>query len=85
MYAPAYDEFGIYEADMRFLGHLMVYSEDSSQVGVRILEADQETKILRFLETIGHLAIESNGRDVRLVVRLLPDLPDEIQQRIIAG
>lgn len=85
MYAPAYDEFGIYEADMRFLGHLMVYSEDSSQVGVRILEADQETKILRFLETIGHLAIESNGGDVRLVVQLLPGLPDEIQQRIIAG
>jgi hypothetical protein len=85
MYAPAYDEYGVYEADMRFLGHLMVYSEDTSQVGVRVVEGDQDTKTLRFLDTIGNLTIEGYGGDVNLVLHVLPGLPDEIQQRIITG
>jgi peptidyl-Lys metalloendopeptidase len=83
LYAPAYDINKIIEADIGYLGHLRVYSEDGYRVSVQVVEGDQDTKTLRYLDTIGHLAVERQEGDVTLVLQVLPGLPDEVQGRII--
>lgn len=83
MYAPAYDENSPLDADLSYLGHWRVYSEGGSQVGVQVVEGESKTKTLRYLDTIGQLSIEVHNGDVRLVLHVLPGLPDEVQGRII--
>ena len=82
MYAPAYDEYQVFEADLSYLGDLRLYSESPPDVRVQIVEADHENLILTYLDMIGNLAIEEHDGQVKLVMHVFPSLPDEIQQKI---
>jgi hypothetical protein len=82
MYAPAYDEYRIFEADISYLGNLRLYSENPPDVRVQVVEADRENLILRYLDMIGNLSIEGHEGQVRLVMHVFPGLPAEIQQKI---
>jgi hypothetical protein len=83
MYAPAYDENTPLETDVSYFGYWRVYSGDGSHVGVQVVEVDRDTKTLRYLDTVGHLAIEVHNGIVKLILHAHPDLPDEVQRRII--
>jgi hypothetical protein len=83
MYSHAYHECCIFEADIGYLGHLRVYSEDGSRVGVQVIEGDQDTKTLRYLDTIGYLFIEQVDMSVVLGLKFYKLPPDEILEKLI--
>jgi hypothetical protein len=83
MYVPAYDESGIYEPAMSYLGHLRVYSVNGLSIGVQVVERDHDTKTLRFMTSIGYLALKRENDEMRLTIHLEPGLADEILQKII--
>jgi peptidyl-Lys metalloendopeptidase len=76
MYAPAYGKNRIYEAETAYLGDLSLFKEDMFAVGVRVVESDDATLTLRYLDTLGHLAIEQHNGQVELVLLVAEDLPD---------
>lgn len=83
MYAPAYVKNKIIEADIGYLGHLRVYSEDRSRVGVQVVEGDQDTKTLHYLDTIGYLFIEQFDGSVVLGLKIYKLPPEEILEKLI--
>lgn len=84
MYAPAYAENQIYEARKAYLGDLGLVKEDMSNVAVRVVEPDDETLTLRYLDTLGRLAIQQYEDQVQLVLHVAEDLPEDVRQNLIA-
>jgi hypothetical protein len=84
MYAPAYAEDRVFEAETAYLGDVGLVREDMSHVAVRLVEADDETSILRYLDTLGHLAIQQHEDQVRLVLQVAENLPEDVRQNLIA-
>ena len=83
MYAPAYGKDRTFEAETGYLGDLGLFKEGMSTVGVRVLEPDDATMTLRYLDTLGHLTIEQHHGQVELVLQLAEDLPDDVGQNIL--
>jgi len=83
MYAPAYAEDRIYEAGTTYLGDVGLVKEDESRVAVRVVESEQDSLVLRYAETVGHLTIQQHGDDVGLVLQVAEDLPDDLRQNMI--
>jgi len=84
MYAPAYDQYRVYDADFGYLGDIGVVKLESDDIGVRVVEADPSTLTIRFLDTLGYLGIEEKNDQPELVVEILPNLPDEVRQNIFS-
>jgi len=82
MYAPAYDKNRIYEAGTAYLGDTGLFKEDMSNVGVRVVESDNATGVLRYSDTLGHLAIHQHENQVRLVLQVAWNLPDDLRQNL---
>jgi len=83
MYAPAYSKNQIYEAGTAYLGDLGLFKEDMSAVRVRVVEPDEATLTLRYLDTLGSLAIEQHSGQVELVLQLAEGLPDDVSQKLV--
>jgi hypothetical protein len=82
MYAPAHGKDRLFEAGTGFLGDLSLFKEGMSTVRVRVLEPDDTTMTLRYLDTLGHLAIEQHRGQVELVLRVAEGLPEDVSQRL---
>jgi hypothetical protein len=82
MVAPAHDENRVYEAAIAYLGDLGLFKEDRATVGVRVVESDDATLTLRYLDTLGYLAVERHTGQVELVLQVAEDLPDDVRQNI---
>lgn len=84
MYAPAYGDDRIYETETAYLGDVGLVKEDVSSVAVKVVESDDETATLRYLDTLGHLAIQQHENQIRLVLQVAEGLPEELRQNLIA-
>jgi hypothetical protein len=82
MYAPAYGKDRIIEAETGYLGDLGLFKEEMSAVGVRVVESDDATLTLRYLDTLGYLAIEQHNGQAELVLQVAEDLPDDVRQKL---
>jgi hypothetical protein len=87
MFAPAYDENRTYEADVVYLGDAGLVKEDVKEdmahVAVRVVESDDDTKTLRYHETLGQLAIQQGEGQVELVLAVAEDLPDQMRENLV--
>ena len=83
MYAPALAEDRVFEAEIAYLGDVGLVKEAMSDVVVRVVESDDESLILRYTDTLGHLTIEKGEGGVRLVLQIAEDLPDDVRQNLI--
>jgi hypothetical protein len=82
MYAPAYGPGRIYEAGTGYFGDLGLVREGNSTVRVRVVESDEATLTLRYLDVLGRLAIEVDGDRPELVLHLAEDLPDNVRKQV---
>jgi hypothetical protein len=82
MYAPAYAEDRLYEAGMAYLGDAGLIKEEMSRVAVRVVESEDENLVLRYGETLGYLAIETDEDDVQLVLQVAEELPGDVRQNL---
>jgi hypothetical protein len=82
MYAPAYGPWRTYEAKIGCFGDLGLVKEDKSTVSVRVVESDEATLTLRYLDLLGSLAIQVDGDQAELVLRLAEDLPDHVRDQV---
>ena len=82
MYAPAYGDDRIYEAGTVYLGDVGLVKEDRSNVAVKVVEPDDETATLRYLDTLGHLAIKKHEGQVSLVLQVAEGLPEDLRQNL---
>jgi hypothetical protein len=82
MYAPVYGPERTYEAKTGYFGDLGLVTEDKSTVIVRVVESDEATSTLHYLDILGSLAIQVNGDQAELVLRLAEDLPDKVCDRV---
>lgn len=84
MFSTAYHEDFIVESDIGFYGHLGVYSEDGSQVGVRVIEVNQDHKILRYQDPFGYLFIEQDDGNAFLGLEMFKVPPQEILEKLFS-
>jgi peptidyl-Lys metalloendopeptidase len=82
MYAPAYGPERTYEAKTGYFGDLGLVKEDRATVQVRVVESDEAALTLRYLDLLGSLAIEVDGNQPELVLRLAEDLPDHVRDQV---
>ena len=82
MYAPAYGPERTYEAKTGYFGDLGLIKEDRSTAIVRVVESDEATSTLRYLDILGSLAIQVDGDQAELVLRLAEDLPEDVRDRV---
>jgi hypothetical protein len=82
MYAPAYGPERTYEAKTGYFGDLSLVKEDRATVQVRVVESDEAALTLRYLDLLGSLAIEVDGNQPELVLRLAEDLPDHVRDQV---
>jgi Tol biopolymer transport system component len=82
MYAPAYGDDRIYEAETTYLGDIGLFQENMSTVEVRVVETDDAAATLRYLDTLGHLSIQPYDDQVRLVLQVDEGLPEELLQNL---
>lgn len=82
MYAPAYGTDRTFEAETGYLGDLGLVKEGMSTVQVRVLDPDGRTMTLRYLDTLGHLAIEQHDGRVELVLQVAEGLPEDVSQKL---
>ena len=60
MVEPEADGLCVLEADMAYLGTAALRLEESNDISLSIVEADEPNKVLRYLDSLGHLSIENN-------------------------
>jgi hypothetical protein len=82
MVAPSYAEDRVYEAEMAYRGDVGLVKEDMSHVVVRVVESDEENLVLRYGETLGHLTIQTDEDETRLVLQVAEDLPDDVRKNL---
>jgi hypothetical protein len=82
MYAPAYGPERTYEARTGYFGDLGLIKEDKSTVKVRVVDSDEATSTLRYLDILGSLAIEVHGDQIELVLHLAKNLPDNVRDQL---
>jgi Tol biopolymer transport system component len=84
MYAPAYDQYRVFEAEFGYHGDIGLFELGIDEIGIRAVEADPSTLTIRYLDTLGYLGIEEKNGQPKLVVEILSDLPDEVEQNIFS-
>lgn len=77
VYAPAYDQSAVYEADLIYEGDLMLFSDQPSRVDVRSVEAKPDTKTIQYLATLGQITLSASNNLPDLQLELAEDLPRE--------
>jgi len=82
MYVPAYGPGRTYEAKTGYFGDLGLVKEDKSTVRVKVVESDEAALTLRYLDPLGSLAIQVDGDQAELVLRLAEDLPDNVRDQL---
>ena len=85
MFSTAYQEDLIFEADIGYLGHLRVYSEDWNSVGVQVIEGDQDTNASQYQNTIGYLIIEQNNGNAEIGLKILRIPPENILEKLFSS
>ena len=83
MVEPDSEAMKVIEADMAYLGTAALRLEESNAISVYIVEADEANKVLRYLDSLGSLSIESKESAEALLVNFDPDLPPEIMENIL--
>lgn len=83
MYAPSHAEDRIYEAGIAYLGDIGLVKETMSRVAVRVVESDDEALTLRYCDTLGLLTIQQHEDEVRLMLQVAEDLPDDVLQNLM--
>jgi hypothetical protein len=76
-YMPAFDKQRIIEANVVYLGYLSL-TRDSTGVGVRDVEADQDTRIISYRDLLCYLAIEDQNGQAVLVLKVPDGSPCEL-------
>jgi hypothetical protein len=82
MYAPAYSTDRTFEAGTGYLGDLGLVKEGMSTVQVRVLDPEDATMTLRYLDTLGRLTIEEQDGRVELVLQVADGLPEDVSQNL---
>jgi len=83
VYAPAYNNLGVYKAQAYYLGDLSLFSDEPGQVGVRAVEADPETLTIKYLDTLGTLSLELIDGQVQLKFNQAEGLSGNLQELIV--
>lgn len=83
MFAPAYDPGRTFEAGFGYRGDLALKKENTDQIAVRVIELEPSQLLIRYLDLLGYLAIEVKNGVPELVLELAPDLPAEVQEKIL--
>jgi hypothetical protein len=83
MYAPSYDELHTIEADMAYLGIAGLKMEYPETVMLTVIESQESTRVLNYLDTLGELSIEANETGRVLVFRVDPNLSEDLLQKIL--
>jgi len=83
MFAPAYSTGRTFEAGIVYRGDVGLSREDTSTVSVRIVEPDDETLTLLYLETLGYLRIKQHDERVALALDVSDDLPDALRENLM--
>jgi hypothetical protein len=83
MYAPTYVEDRIYEAGIGYPGDLSLFREDLFTVRVRVVESEDESMTLHYLEPLGSLAIITRNGQAELQLRPDEDLPAYMRDKFV--
>ena len=83
MVEPGADVLRVIEADMAYLGTAAIRLEASNDISLNIVETDDANQLLRYLDRLGNLSIESKKSGESLIVNFNPDLPPEIRENIL--
>ena len=73
----------VIEANVAYLGDAALRIEETSVVSLNVVEIDQTTKELHYLDSLGYLSIEDSEAGVSLILHVDSQLPPEIAQNIL--
>lgn len=85
MYAPGYNKNLIYEPTIAFLGDLGLAIDEDGVVAVRIVEPDEENLKLKYLDTLGNLALRKENDGLVLALELNNNLSDDNKSKLVTG
>jgi hypothetical protein len=83
MVEPEAQVLRVIEADVAYLGTAALRLEESNSISLNIVEADDANKVLRYLDSLGNLSIESKESGELLIVNFTPDLLPELKENIL--
>ena len=83
MVDPEADLLRVIEADMAYLGTAALRLEESNDISLNIVESDEANQVLRYLDNLGSLSIETKESAEALLVNFDPDLPPDIKENIL--
>lgn len=73
----------VVEADLAYLGYAALRLEETTAVSLNVVESNQATKVLRYLDRLGYLSIENREAGVSLILNVDPELSPEVKQNIL--
>ena len=82
MYAPAYDDGRVFEADTAYLGDLNLYQDANGKVSVRVVELDDRSLTLSYADTLGYLRIDQQDGQAALIFQTAERIPEEVRQKL---
>jgi hypothetical protein len=85
MYAPVYNKNFIFEPTIAYLGDLGLTIEEDSVVNVKIAEADVSNLRLKYLGTLGTLALREESDGLVLSLETNNNLSEEIKNKLVTG
>jgi hypothetical protein len=85
MYAPGYNKNQIFKPAIAYLGDLGLTIQEDGVVNVRIAEADDADLRLKYLATLGNLALREDDDGLVLTLKLEDNLPEEIKNKLVTG
>ena len=83
MYKPDFETRHTIEADMAYLGSAALKFEDPTTVNLNVIENNESTRVLRYLDTLGYLSIENTENGLALVLNVDPNISPEIKKDIL--
>jgi hypothetical protein len=84
MVEPDSEALHVIEADMAYWGTAALVVEGTTAISLKVAEANETTKELRYLDSLGHLSIENTETGISLILNVDPNLPPEIKQNILS-
>jgi hypothetical protein len=85
MYAPSYDELHTIEADMAYLGTAGLKIEYPETVMLAVIESQESTRVLHYLDILGQLSIETMETGPSLIFRVNPNLSQDLSKNILVN
>jgi len=83
MLEPDSEPLHLIEADLAYLGYAGLRFEETTVVGLNVVDSNQTTKVLRYLDRLGYLSIEIREAGVSLILKVDPKLSPEVKQNIL--